>query len=244
MKKNNFRFWLGLIIVSGLLWLADGRGYFNYLKRPIIKFSQSLRNKLYQLKVKPEEEQSAETAILEAQVIKLTQENANLRELLGTKLPASWKFIPANILMINQANFIIDNGSKDGAVEGQPAIAIKKDEINNGILIGKVIKVSEWQAEVMTLNNESVKIKVKTGSGALGLVQSVAGKLTLTEVLQKDILNQNELLVSAGQDGWPPGLAVGRVGAMIKNDAAVYQEAEVNLLLEIKALSRVFVIKE
>jgi len=246
-KKNKLKLWLGLIGISLILWLGDGKGYFNWLKRPVSRLSQPVRHQLYNLKSRqrPEtdSEAVAQTAVLEAEILKLKQENEKLRELLGTKLPADWQFVPAKILELKDKIMVIDAGKSLGVREGQAVIGINRAAINNGVVIGRVRQIFEYQAEVELLGQTGVEVKVRTASGVLGTVKSAAGKIRLTEVLQKDRLMSDELIMTAGQDGWPVGLVIGRVGEITKDDAAVFKEAEVKTLIEAKELSQVFVVK-
>lgn len=229
--------WLGLIGLSGLLWWGDGQGYFNNLK-----------SYFYQAKVepylRPENETARQLAIAEAEIAKMTEENRHLRELLGVKLPARWQFMPAKILQLKTGSLIIDAGAKDGIKAGQAVIGIKKDEINNGIALGRIIKTQAFQAEVELVNSPDAVIKAKLASGAEGQLKNEAGRWQLTEVRQKYALAPGQLVMTAGGDGWLAGLALGRVGEVFKEDEAVYQKAGVDYLLAIKSLSQVFVIIE
>lgn len=229
--------WLILIGLSGLFWWGDGQGYFNNLKSYI-----------YQARVKqgrlPASEDNSQLAIIEAELTKVTQENKNLRELLGVKLPAKWQFMPAKILQLNDDSLIIDIGMEDGIKVGQTIIGIKKDEVNNGIVAGRIKTVHAFQAETELVTNQKVIIKAKLGNGAEGVVKAEGGQWQLMEVLQKFILTQGELILTAGGDGWPAGLALGRVGEVFKEDEAVYQKAGVEKLINIANLSQVFVISE
>lgn len=239
--------WLLIIGSCGLIWILDGGGYFNWLKRPVSKISEPIRHYFYQLNL-PQENQSksatTEQAIIEAELNKLQQENVHLRELLGVKLPARWKFMPAKILQLKKNSLIIDVGSEDGINSGQVVIGIKKDAVNNGIVIARIKTVRAFQAEAELVTSPEVKIKVKLDNGAEGLAQTENDKWQVTEVLQKFSLTKDQLMMTAGGDGWPAGLALGRVGEVIREDEAVYQKAEAISLLETESLSQVFVISE
>ncbi|MEK7513325.1 MAG: rod shape-determining protein MreC [Patescibacteria group bacterium] len=228
--------WLILIGLSGLLWWADGQGYFNNLK-----------SKIYQAKLKPAglaSEDKSQLAAAEAELIKVNQENKNLRELLGVKLPAKWQFMPAKILQLKNESLTIDIGSEDGIKVGQTVIGIKKNEVNNGIAVGRIKTVRAFQAEVELVTSPGAGIKVKLENGAEGVARSEQDRWQVAEVLQKFTLIPGQLMVTAGGDGRPAGLALGRVGEVFKEDEAVYQKAGVEKLIEIETLSQVFVISE
>ena len=227
--------WLMLIGLSGLFWWGDGQGYFN-----------SLKSKIYQAKLKlpesAESEDKGQLAIAEAEIIKVTEENKNLREMLGVKLPARWQFVPAKILQLKNESLTIDIGSEDGIKVGQIVIGIKKDEVNNGIVVGRIKKTQVFQAEAELVTSPGTAIKVKLENGAEGVVRNEQDQWQLTEVLQKFTLIPGQLMTTSGGDGWPAGLALGRVAEVFKEDEAIYQKAGVEKLLEIASLSQVFVI--
>lgn len=229
------RRWLILIGLCGLFWWGDGQGYFNNLK-----------SKIYQAKLKSSglavSEDKSQLAIVEAEMAKLTRENKNLRELLGVKLPAKWQFMPAKILQLKNESLTIDIGVEDGIMVGQTIIGVKKDEVNNGIVAGRIKTARAFQAEVELATSPGVAIKVKMENGAEGVARNEQGQWSVTEVLQKFTLIPDELIMTAGGDGWPAGLALGRVGEVFKEDEAVYQKAGVEKLIDITSLSQVFVI--
>lgn len=231
------RRWLLFIGLCGLFWWGDGRGYFNNLK-----------SKIYQAKLNPsglaEREDKSQVAIVEAELTKVNQENENLRELLGVKLPAKWKFMPAKILQLKNESLIIDIGGEDGIKVGQTIIGIKKDAVNNGIVLGKIKTAQAFQAEAELVISSKVAIKVKLDNGAEGVARNEQGQWQVTEVLQKFTLTPGQLMVTAGGDGWPAGLALGRVGEVFKEDEAIYQKAGVESLLYFASLRQVFVISE
>ncbi len=239
--------WLIVVISCGAIWILDGGGYFNWLKRPVSKISEPIRHYFYQLNL-PQENQNetaiAEEAVLKAELNKLQQENVRLRELLGVKLPASWKFVPAKILQLKKNSLIVDIGTEDGIKVGQTVIGIRKEAINNGIVIGKIKTSQAFQAEAELVTSPEVKIKAKLDNGAEGLMIEDNGRWLVTQVLQKFSLTKGQLIMTAGGDGWPAGLALGRVGEVMKEDEAVFQKAEAEGLLTVEELSQVFIISE
>ena len=116
--------------------------------------------------------------------------------------------------------------------------------MNNGIAVGRIKTVRAFQAEVELVTSPGAGIKVKLENGAEGVARSEQDRWQVAEVLQKFTLIPGQLMVTAGGDGRPAGLALGRVGEVFKEDEAVYQKAGVEKLIEIETLSQVFVISE
>lgn len=168
----------------------------------------------------------------EAEVIKLKAENESLRRLLGANLPASWQFIPAKILSLKNDQLTINVGSKDGIGPGMNVLLLA--EGNQGILIGRIERAEPYLAKVSLISGA----KVKTESGASGEITG----LQLIKVEQKYRLNQGDLIISEGGNGWLPDLPVGRVGKIDNTATSIYQTAQVEPMADIKAVSQIFVV--
>jgi rod shape-determining protein MreC len=250
-SKRNFRFYLVLLGLSGVLWWADGRGWLDWLKRPAAVVAQPIQRRLYRLsrgkQVEPKPaltKETTEKTVLEAEIWRLKEENEQLRQLLGAPLPPDWQFIPANILQLGEDFLLVDMGEDGGVAKGDQVLVLTATEgVKNGVLLGRIEVVGPRQARVRLLNQAESRVKVQSSQGALGVVKGEDGQLRLTEVLQQDSLERGDLLLTKGGDGWKPGLAVGRVGAVEKVETAVYQQAEVEPVVAIEELTQVFVVK-
>lgn len=242
------RRWLVLVGLSGLVFLGDKWGWFNWLKRPVAGLSQPVRQRLYGLRVEKKAAIDKEVAdegkavILEAELGKLRRENERLRELLGSRLPPNWQFVEANILQLKDEVMVIDVGSKMGVAEGEVVMGLVVEEVNNGVLLGKVKTVWPWQSQVELLADEAVEVRVRTEAGAKGKVRGGGGEVRLKEVLQTYQLNEGELILTEGKDGWLPNLVVGRVGQIESEATAVFQETRVVGVVNSYELDKVWVV--
>jgi len=241
------RRWAALIILSGAIWFLDGFGWFNWLKGPITGLVQPVRRSLYLFKSKDDSSEarieSTEKLVLKAELIKLEGENKRLRELLGAPLPPSWKFVPANILKLENEMMVIDAGSEQGISEDEMVMGLVDERINNGILLGRVREVWVWQAEVELLSAEGLEVRVKTEAGVKGKVRGDGERVRLVEVLQKHQLNEGELILTEGKDGWLLDLVVGEVGEIESRETAVFQETEVIPIINMNQLDKVWVVR-
>ena len=110
------------------------------------------------------------------------------------------------------------------------------------MLIGKISKVQNYEAEIELFEAEGVEVKVVTESGAKGVVRGSGEVIRLESVLQGQDLKEQELITTAGQDGWPAGILIGKVGKIEKIETAIYQSAEVIKLVNVDSLGQVFVV--
>ncbi len=239
------KYYLLALLVAIFLWFVDSRGYFNWLKRPVAKWSNPVRHTLYLNKVTPVTEAKidlAEKAILEAELIKVKKENESIRNLLETPLPPNWKFWPGKIVKLSTTNMTIDIGKESKVIKGMTVMGIKKDKVNNGIVVGRIKSVNLMSSEVELIASEKLQLKAITESEVKGVVKEVENKLMLTEVLQEHKLIENELILTEGKDGFIPGLVIGRVGAISKVDTAIFQQAEMKPVIDVNQLEQVFVV--
>ena len=255
-KKINYKIWIFLLLISGLIWWSDGQGWWNWLKRPLATITQPVRAGLFVFKSKVVGNQQStgnnkEVAVLntklglvEAELILIQEENQQMSDLLGAKLPADWQLVPAMVLGINQQMMTIAIGTDQGIKKGEMVICLTDYQPKTGMLLGRVSEVSAVEAQVKMLSHPDILVTVRTSTGALGMV---AGKgdqgLQLEKVLQKYHLNESDLITTVGGDDWRPGLVVGRVGKITKTVTAIYQQAEVEQLIELSSQRRVVVIK-
>ena len=172
----------------------------------------------------------------EAEVIKLKAENESLRRLLGANLPASWQFIPAKIISLKGTRLTLNAGAKDGVKTGMNVLFLGEDQ--KGILIGKISQADPYLAQVDLVS----EARVRTGAGAVGKLTLQGQTLKLIEVEQKYRLNQGDLIISEGGNGWLPDLPVGRVGKIDNTATSIYQTAQVEPMADIKAVSQIFVV--
>lgn len=231
------------LIFSFLVVMVDRWGYFNWLKSPIIALIRPIQFAIRGADVETgANEDKVFSLIDKAEMIKLRRENESLRELLGTKISPAWKFIPARIIKNEDGFLTVDAGSSLGIKTEMVVIALARDEVNNGVLVGGVEKVSLMQSRVRLIRDEFGSLDVKTEGGSVGVVGAGDEGLVLSQVLQSQGLNEGELILSKGGDGWPGDLVVGRVGSVSRVDTKIYLEADVEELINFSDLSQVFVV--
>jgi rod shape-determining protein MreC len=152
-------------------------------------------------------------------------ENERLRALLDLKQTSEIKSVPARVIARDPSvwfNIItINRGSTSGVAVNMPVVT------GTGI-VGRVITVSPFAAQVMLITDEKAGAGAVVGqlgqSGALGSVRGRAdlgvGIIEMRYVSGLEKVEMNDTVMTTGQDGiYPPGLNVGRV-VEVKNGTA------------------------
>lgn len=173
----------------------------------------------------------------------LEQENKTLREFFDFKETKNYQLVIANILgrdNINQNLLIIDVGDNKKIQTGQAVV------VNDGIIIGKVLKVNSDSAIVRLLIDNQSKLAVAVGS-----TQQISGLLTgllglgmnLSFIPQEQEMKKGDMVVTNNlNDQIPAGLAVGTVEEIEFSNEELFKTASVSTLLDYSTLSLVAVI--
>lgn len=158
--------------------------------------------------------------ILAADNKRLLQENEELKNLLAftektTPKHTMTRVIGKAISSIEQT-IIIDRGSSDQIMPGQPVVA------NNGILVGKVIKTEPDVSIVRLINDNQSRIAatVLNSDRSLGVVEGGFGiSLQMNLIPRDELVQVGDIIVTSGlETGVPRGLVLGTV-ASIENEA-------------------------
>lgn len=152
-------------------------------------------------------------------------ENERLKALLGLKEQSEIQSVPARVIARDPSvwfnTITINRGSTSG-------IAVNMPVVTGGGIVGRVITVSPFAAQVMLITDEKAGAGAVVGqlgqSGALGSVRGRAdlgvGIVEMRYVSGLEKVEVNDTVMTTGQDGiYPPGLNVGRV-VDVKNGTA------------------------
>jgi rod shape-determining protein MreC len=117
----------------------------------------------------------------------------------------------ANVIGAVDAALIIDKGTSEGVLVGQPVID------TNGYVVGTVTTSSPGSATIVPITAERQGITVQTGSQTGALTsQAFSSEMTLTMVLdvfdaREPVLAGDRVVTSAGSTRYPAGLPVGEI---------------------------------
>ena len=188
-------------MLQPVIWSREGSQYFESLNRS----QASEASAQYRLGLQSQRAQ---------QVEQLTQENSQLRELLGLRERVNVPALAAQILYDAADPYtrkvIIDKGALAAVQPGSPVL----DELG---VLGQVTRVYPLISEVtlITDRNQAVPVlNTRTGLRALafGDAASRAGALELRFIDTNADLQAGDLLTTSGIDGvYPPGLQVARI---------------------------------
>jgi rod shape-determining protein MreC len=143
------------------------------------------------------------------------EENERLRGLLNLKEQTGYESVVGRVIARDSSvwfnTITINRGSSSGIALNMPVITV-------GGIVGRVVALSPWTAQVMMITDEKAAagaiVGQLSGSSALGSVRGL-GERDLIEMryvsgLQNVQVGDNVL--TTGQDGiYPPGLNVGQV---------------------------------
>lgn len=165
----------------------------------------------------------------------LELENEALRAQLGAPQRASAKFIPARVLEANASFLIIDKGQRDGVKLGQ-------NVVYKNILAGRVVSVSENRSRIELPISSTSKIPVKTSRNALGIITGGGGTMTLGNVTLSETLEVKDLVFTAQNGEFLPDLLIGEVSKVLRDEHALFQQAQLQSPLDFRKLEMVFLI--
>ena len=157
-----------------------------------------------------------------------TAENERLKGLLSLKEQTGYDQVTARVIARDPSVWFntvtIDRGGSSG-------VALNMPVVTPGGIVGRVIALSPWTAQVMMITDEKAAagaiVGQLGGSGALGSVGG-SGKSGLIEMryvsgLQK--VDVGDYILTTGQDSiYPPGLRVGEV-VQVKHGTATQSHA-------------------
>jgi rod shape-determining protein MreC len=142
-------------------------------------------------------------------------ENERLKGLLNLKEQTGYDQVNARVIARDSSiwfnTITINRGSSSGIALNMPVVTA------SGI-VGRVIALSPWTAQVMMVTDEKAAagaiVGQLGGSGALGSVRGLGekGLLEMRYVSGPEKVGVGDYILTTGQDGiYPPGLTVGEV---------------------------------
>lgn len=142
-------------------------------------------------------------------------ENEQLKGLLDLKQQTGYDRVPARVIARDSSiwfnTITIDRGSSSGVALNMPVVTA-------GGVVGRVIAMSPWTAQVMMVTDEKAAagaiVGQLGGSGALGSVRGLGntGLIEMRYVSGLQKVEVGDYILTTGQDGiYPPGLSVGEV---------------------------------
>lgn len=195
---------------------------------------------------------------LEKEVVKLTVENAQFKELEqdNVKLRAQLNFLSANKYKNVLANVIsqnlvfdikegdqdivIDRGSKDGIKEGVGVV----DE--NGVIIGKISEVRDNLSKVCLTTNRNCKFAatIQNQDRTMGITEGDLGlTIKMNYIPQSEKINNGDTIITSGLGGnISRGLVIGKVSQVNNRSNEIWQDVNIEPLFNLSTLTIVTVL--
>ncbi len=163
--------------------------------------------------------QRIELAQLASHAAQLATENQQLRRLLNVTAPAEQQSVAVEVLYepANPYNrhLIFNKGSDSGIAPGMPVI-------DEGGVVGQVVRVTPFTSEAALITDEKVSVPVQVVRNGLRLIAfggNPAGKIEARYLPLNADVRAGDTLVTSGIGGlFPAGLAVARVDE-VRRDA-------------------------
>ncbi len=180
---------------------------------------------------------------LKAKINNLENENDFLRRAARISQKLNYPVIYAGIFNLNLAptgyNVLLNKGAQDGISEGDVVVTAE------GILVGKIQKVMQNFSRVLFVFDPEFKITVKVmSSGTSGIARGALNEgMYLDFVVQADEIKEEDMLISTGNDLFPPALIVGSVDHVEVNATQMFKKVRIRPAIKDTQLGRVLVIK-
>jgi rod shape-determining protein MreC len=175
-------------------------------------------------------------AVDRARMDQLTEENAQLRDLVSFDKRSRYQALPSNVILRDAAQppvrLVLDRGSTEGVAVGDAVVA------GDGLFVGKVSGVSTGTATVALASapDEKAAATLLNLTRTIGLAEGGTGALLEMRFIPHDqVVAVNDLVVTSGlEDHVPAGLVIGIVNAVKNDPTAPFQEAVVEPLADVK----------
>ncbi len=227
-------------ILNKNISLQDSIFHLNSLFTPVERFQYTVKN-YSQLADNIEN--------LQKEVIALKLENRKLKKKSNVKIEQfkeitdAYDFISSNVLFfypgLTATSFVVDRGVWRGVTKDMAVIDSK------GVL-GKVVKTSQNVALVITINDPSFRIGVKTSDDlGIGVVQfSGNHRWSVNHINDGDKFKEHDTLYTSGFGGiFPKDIPFGYISKIEKVDFSYYPEIEVTPFANYKNPNHVFLVK-
>ena len=191
----------------------------------------------------------------EEQIKNLTIENSQLKTTLWEKQDldkqldflneAGLQAIPAKVIGKNSElgyqTLILNKGRKDGVEIGLSVVADK------GLIIGKVMKFSEYNCQILLINDSrsSLAAVIQNEAKSKGVVVGERGLSLKMELISvDDIVKPDDVVITSGLEvNIPRGLVIGRIEQITSPPNSFFQTALLQPLVNFDDLIVVSILK-
>lgn len=174
------------------------------------------------------------------------EENFELRQQLNYLQQKKFVYVGTSIIGRNVeavgSTLVIDRGSDDGIIIGDAAI------VQNGILVGKVIRVEPETSIVRIISDAQSRVAatVINENRSLGVVEGGFGiSVRMNFIPQNEKINIGDTVITSGlESGVPRGLVIGLVEAVEKEPFQPFQRAIITPATNLNKLRLITIITQ
>ena len=221
-RQRLVRVWIQALVSPAQSITSGASGAGSNFIRQIVNFRSTAREN---------ENLRAELSTTQLELRKAQQaadENEHLKGLLNLKEQTHYDQVTARVIARDSSvwfnTITINRGSSSG-------IALNMPVVTGGGIVGRVIALSPWTAQVMMVTDEKAAagaiVGQLGGSGALGSVRGLGekGLVQMRYVSGLVKVEVGDYILTTGQDGiYPPGLTIGEVVQVNPGTATQSQE--------------------
>lgn len=208
-RQRLLRVWVQALVSPAQSLTSGATGASTNFVRQIVNF-RSTANENERLK---QDLSTAQLDLRKAQQAGV--ENERLKGLLNLKEQTGYEQVPARVIARDSSIWFntvtINRGSSSGITLNMPVVTA-------GGIVGRVIALSPWTAQVMMVTDEKAAagaiVGQLGGSGAFGSVRGLgnSGLIEMRYVSGLEKVEVGDYILTTGQDAiYPPGLSVGEV---------------------------------
>ncbi|MEA3272929.1 MAG: rod shape-determining protein MreC [Patescibacteria group bacterium] len=207
------------------------RGFFGFFDNTYQKF---LSGKDFEEENKRLRERIKELIAERVELDILQEENTSLKKMLSFLDEKNYENVTARVVGKTAEGdisaIIINKGKRDGITNNLPVIT------KSGILIGKIIKVTQLTSTVLLLSDGNSKIAgmVQNSDKTIGLIKGGYGLGVRMELIpQTEIIETDEIVITSGAEPEiPKGLLIGTVESTVKEPHTPFQTVIIKPLVD------------
>jgi len=207
-------------IVSPIYVIAESPYHVSHEARETLSTRESLMTENAQL-----EQRNLELSTMAQQFVALREENARLRQLLGSRQRLGAEVLVAELIGVipspNTYQVEIDKGAADGVFVGQAVIDADG-------LFGQVVEVAQFSSRVMLVIDAAHAVPVQVNRNDFRSIAAGTGRTDRLELEYVPVtadIRVGDLLVSSGLGGhFPRGYPVGEVTAVVVEPTMTYAQ--------------------
>jgi rod shape-determining protein MreC len=207
-------------IISPIYVIAESPYHVSREARATLSTRESLMAENTQL-----EQRNLELSTMAQQFVALREENARLRQLLGSRQRLGAEVLVAELIGVipspNTYQVEIDKGAADGVFIGQAVIDAEG-------LFGQVVEVAQFSSRVMLVIDAAHAVPVQVNRNDFRSIAAGTGRTDRLELEYVPVtadIRVGDLLVSSGLGGhFPRGYPVGEVTAVVVEPTMTYAQ--------------------